>query len=149
MLSGAWPEHACQIDGEPFVDANPDLFDHILNYLRRSYPPIFWTRVGRFDLSLYAAVLREAEYFGVATLADWIREKKYIYTVRITPSIEMERLSDCRGGLCPFWGDTEKEFEPGTLSTASNSGISATLWKRLLVQKIELCPPVRLLVVLE
>ena len=78
MLSGAWPEQACQINGELFVDANPDPFNHILNYLRRSFPPVFWTRTGGFDLPLYAAVLREAEYFGVATLAHWIREKKYI-----------------------------------------------------------------------
>ena len=88
-------------------------------------------------MPLYTAVLREAEYFGVATLAEWIREKKYIHSVRITPSIELEQVSDCRTGLRPFWGDTEKEFEPGTLSTASNSGKSTTLWKRLLVQKIE------------
>jgi hypothetical protein len=148
LLSGAWPEQACQINGEPFVDANPDLFDHVLNYLRRSFPPIFWTRAGGFDLSLYAAVLREAEYFGVATLAEWIREKKYIYTVRITSSIEVEQLSDCKRDLRPFWGDTEKGFEPGTLSTSSNSGKSTTQWKRLLVQKIELCTPVRLLVIL-
>ena len=92
--------------------------------------------------------LREAEYFGVAILAEWIREKKYIHSVRITPSIELEQVSDCRTGLRPFWGDTEKEFQPGALSTASNSGKSITLWKRLLVQKIEFYPPVRLSVVL-
>ena len=46
--------------------------------------------------------LREAEYFGVAILAEWIREKKYIHSVRITPSIELEQVSNYRRGLLAF-----------------------------------------------
>ncbi|OQN95576.1 hypothetical protein B0A48_18540 [Cryoendolithus antarcticus] len=65
-----------RVNGLLFFDADPILFEHVLNFLRRPFPPIFWTRTNGFDLALYVRLLNEAEYFQLDALADWIREKK-------------------------------------------------------------------------
>lgn len=62
MLSNTWADNSCRANGVPFVDRSALLFEHILDFLRSSAPPIFWTRANGFDLPLYASLLREAEY---------------------------------------------------------------------------------------
>jgi hypothetical protein len=138
MLSSHWAESVCRVDGVPFVDRSPLLFEHILDFLRSSAPPIFWTRTNGFDLPLYASLLREAEYFQIEALTTWIRNEQYVNAIWITASIEVVPLSDCSHGKSHF-GDIEKEFEPGTLS---KSGKSTTLYKRLLLRKTKLRLPV-------
>lgn len=79
MLSSRWAESTTyHVNGAPFVGRSSRLFEHILNFLRRAAPPIFWTRTNGFDLPLYASLLREAEYFQVDALATWIRNEQYI-----------------------------------------------------------------------
>jgi hypothetical protein len=64
MLSPYWAESTTYyVNGAPFVDRSPLLFEYILDFLRSAAPPIFWTRTNGFDLPLYASLLREAEYF--------------------------------------------------------------------------------------
>lgn len=138
MLSSHWAGSTCCVNGMPFVDRSPILFEHILDFLRSSAPPIFWTRTNGFDLPLYASLLREAEYFQLEALTTWIRNEQYIHTIWITSSIEVVPLSDCSHGKSHF-GDIEKEFEPGTLS---KPGKSTTLYKRLLLRKSKLRLPV-------
>ena len=142
MLSDRWMENTAQFATQPFIDRNHVLFEHILDFLRTSFPPIFWSRDNGFDLPLYAALLQEADYFQLPTLADWIREEKYIYAIRITLSIDQELLTDCRRGLTWYSANVEKEFDSGTVSTASNSGRSTTHWKRVHTRTTKLCPPV-------
>lgn len=141
LLSETWADSSCRVDGVPFVDRSALLFEHILDFLRSSAPPIFWTRTNGFDLPLYASLLREAEYFQVEALATWIREEQYIYTIRITASIEVKSLSDCGHGMLHF-GDIEKQFEAGDVSRSSNSGKTNIYSKRLLLRKTKLQLPV-------
>lgn len=141
MLSKTWAENSCCVNGVPFVDRSALLFEHILDFLRSSAPPIFWTRTNGFDLPLYASLLREAEYFQVEALATWIREEQYIKAIRITASIEVASLSDCSHGMSHF-GDIEKKFEAGTVSRSSNSGKTTIYFKRLLLLKTKLQLPV-------
>ena len=138
MLSDQWADSSCCVNGMPFVDRSPLLFDHILDFLRSSAPPIFWTRMNGFDLPLYASLTQEAEYFQLEALAAWIRNEQYIHTILITSSIEVTPLSDCSRGKSHS-GDTEQEFEPGTVS---KSGKSTTLYKRLLLRRSRLRLPV-------
>lgn len=143
MLSPRWAESTTyHVDGVPFVDRSPLLFEHILNFLRSASPPIFWTRTNGFDFPLYASLLREAEYFQIETLATWIRNEQYINAIRITSSIEVESLSDCSHGLSHS-GDFEKEFEPGHVSRPSSSGKTTIYSKRLLLRRTGLQLPVR------
>lgn len=138
MLSSQWAGSACSVNGVPFVDRSPLLFEHILDFLRSSAPPIFWTRTNGFDLPLYASLLREAEYFQIEALTTWIRKEQYTHAIWVTASVEVVPLSDCSQGKSHF-GDIEKEFEPGTLS---KPGKSTTLYKRLLGRRTKLRLPV-------
>lgn len=142
ILSPRWAESTTyHVNGAPFVDRSPILFEHILDFLRSAAPPIFWTRTNGFDLPLYASLLREAEYFQVEKLATWIRNEQYINAVWVTSSIEVAPLSDCGQGMS-YFGDIEKEFEPGNVSRPSNSGKTTIYSKRLLLRRTRLRLPV-------
>jgi hypothetical protein len=144
MLSNQWVGSTCYVNGMPFVDRSPLLFEHILDYLRSSVPPIFWTRMNGFDLALYAGLVHEAEYFQLEALTTWIRNEQYINTILITSSIEVIKPSDCGHGKSHL-GDIEQEFEPGTVSTVSTvskSGKSTTSYKQLLLRKSRLRLPI-------
>ncbi|KAF2797852.1 hypothetical protein K505DRAFT_297589 [Melanomma pulvis-pyrius CBS 109.77] len=65
-----------------FLDTDPDLFEHILRYLRRPEVfPLFWTPTQGFDYDLYNRLEVEAQHFGIQALEDWIHEKKYLGAV--------------------------------------------------------------------
>ncbi|KAI1633240.1 hypothetical protein F4809DRAFT_623968 [Biscogniauxia mediterranea] len=71
-----------------FVDRDPDLFTHILEFLRSGRPPLFFdfnTHV--FDLVRYQALLVEARFFGMPKLEGWVAGKKYLRSITIERSI--------------------------------------------------------------
>ncbi|KAI4868830.1 hypothetical protein F4820DRAFT_89407 [Hypoxylon rubiginosum] len=71
-----------------FVDADPVLFEHVLQYLRSSsFPLFFHTPTQTFDLALYHALLGEARYFGLRRLAAWIERRGYLDAVRVTRTV--------------------------------------------------------------
>jgi hypothetical protein len=72
MLSNQWAGSTCYINETPFVDRSSLPFENILEFLRSSAPPIFWTRTNGFDLPLYASLAHEAEYFQLGALTTWI-----------------------------------------------------------------------------
>lgn len=78
MLSGRWLGAPVSVERSTFVDADPDLFQHVLQYLRRGVFPIFWKRNGGFDYALYTSLLQEARYFGVEKLQTSTAEEKYL-----------------------------------------------------------------------
>lgn len=73
-----------QADGSYFLDANPNLFEHLLDFMRRpSVFPLFYTKAHGFDYNLYNRLEIEAEYFQMDTLHAWIKEKKYLRAIII------------------------------------------------------------------
>ncbi|KAL4888604.1 BTB/POZ protein [Aspergillus ambiguus] len=106
LLSERWND--AQADGSYFVDADPDLFAHILRYLRRGMYPIFYDRVKGHDYALYAALLAEAEYFGIADLQDWLKKQRYLEVVRVEMALH-ELTDPARRNM--IW-DREIEFFP-------------------------------------
>ena len=77
-----------QEDGSYFIDADPDTFQHILNYMRRpSKFPLFWTKEASFDYALYNKIETEADYFLLHNLRDWIRKKRYLDAVKISSEV--------------------------------------------------------------
>ncbi|KAL2123496.1 hypothetical protein VTJ04DRAFT_3951 [Mycothermus thermophilus] len=66
-----------------FIDADPDLFEHILNYLRRGVFPLFYDAQKGFDYARYTALLGEARYFGISRLERWISQKKFLEAMRV------------------------------------------------------------------
>lgn len=69
-------------DGSYFLDADPDLFEHLLRFMRRpNVFPLFYTKATGFDYDLYNRLEVEAEYFQMGILHAWIKEKKYLNAI--------------------------------------------------------------------
>ena len=61
-------------DGSTFIDADPDVFEYVLSFLRRpSRFPLFWTEEKGFDYVLYNKLEAAADHFCLNDLRDWIR----------------------------------------------------------------------------
>lgn len=54
-----------QSDGSYFVDADPDIFEHILRYLRHEILPVHYDQLKGHGYALYLAMLHQAEYFQI------------------------------------------------------------------------------------
>ena len=76
-------------DGSYFVDADPTLFEHVLGYLRRGIPPLFFDRARGHDHAMYLPLLKEARYFGISHLEEWLVNKRYLDVVDIKRTVEM------------------------------------------------------------
>jgi BTB/POZ domain len=81
LFSRQWGDK--QDNGSFFVDADADLFKHILRYLRRGLLPVFYNRVNGHNHVLYSALLEEARFFGIDRPEEWLSEKKYLEAVKI------------------------------------------------------------------
>ncbi|KAF2136044.1 uncharacterized protein K452DRAFT_345156 [Aplosporella prunicola CBS 121167] len=79
LLSGRWENTL--LDGSYFIDADPNLFEHILRYLRRGIAPVFYDSEKGHDYALYSALLEEARYFQIDRLEDWLESKRYLSAV--------------------------------------------------------------------
>ncbi|KAH7069082.1 hypothetical protein BKA63DRAFT_536332 [Paraphoma chrysanthemicola] len=86
---------APQVDGSYFLDADPDLFEHLLRFMRRPEVfPLFYTKDRGFDYDLYNRLEAEVEYFQIDDLRDWIKEKRYEKAIMVHTSIAMAKEVD-------------------------------------------------------
>ncbi|KAJ0419345.1 hypothetical protein BJY00DRAFT_314177 [Aspergillus carlsbadensis] len=76
LLSGRWD--TAREDGSYFVDADPDLFVHILRYLRRGVLPVFYDVQKGHDEALYDALLKEANFLGIIELESYLENRRYL-----------------------------------------------------------------------
>ncbi|RYO27750.1 hypothetical protein AA0113_g12259 [Alternaria arborescens] len=82
-----------QDDGSYFIDADPDAFQHILNFMRRpSKFLLLWSKETGFDYALYNKIEAEADYFLLHALRDWLQKNRYLDAVKTT--IEVKALSE-------------------------------------------------------
>lgn len=116
LLSGRWDN--AQEDGSYFIDADGDLFEHILRYLRRGVFPIFYDKTNGHNHCLYLALLEEAKYFQITQLKEWLEKKQYLRVITIKCSakevnqpedLRMSRSSDMDVTFYPAWG-TKKVY---------------------------------------
>jgi hypothetical protein len=108
-----------QEDGSYFVDADADVFQHVLQFMRRpSKYPLFWTKETSFDYALYNRLEAEADYFLLHDLRDWIREKRYLNAIKTI--IEVNVLSESEinkyHNLKTYEADTEVQTFYGSYS---------------------------------
>jgi hypothetical protein len=65
-----------EADGSFFLDADPDLFEHLLRFMRRPEVfPLFYDAAKGFDYNLYSRLQAESAYFQVDVLYEWIKDK--------------------------------------------------------------------------
>jgi len=101
-LSGRWNDRLT--DGSYFVDADPDLFAYILQYLRRETAPLFYTQGGGHEYGKYTALLREADYLQVTGLKAWLEAKRYHEAVKvITKAQKVEELESIDRCVSSDW----------------------------------------------
>jgi hypothetical protein len=73
-----------QEDRSYYVDADPDIFEHLLNFMRRpSRFPLYWTKQDGFDYVLYSKLEAEADYYMLEALREWIKVKRYLGALRV------------------------------------------------------------------
>ena len=69
-----------------YVDADGDLFAHLLRFLRHGVFPIFYEPVKGHDQAMYLALLEEAKFFQVTRLINWLEKRNYCKAVTIRHS---------------------------------------------------------------
>jgi len=113
LLSDRW-EDSRSNDGSYFVDADPDLFAHILRYLRRGVLPVVYEKSHGFDYAFYRALQKEALYFGIEPLHKWVKEKGYLQAVTIQYSVEEVKGQDIHVNSygATVDGNTERSYHP-------------------------------------
>ena len=105
LLSGRWDNS--QADGSYFIDADPELFVHILRYLRRGVLPIFYDNTKGHDYALYLALFEEARYFQIPRLEKWLHDKGYLQAIKISYlAIELGEIS-----ALPVTRNTDEQLE--------------------------------------
>ncbi len=119
LLSGRW-ENA-EADGPYFIDADGDLFVHILRYLRRGVLPLFYDNSKGHDHALYLALLVDARYFQIPRLEAWIKDKRYLHMVKLEYSAE----------------DVEGVYK---ITETTKSCVDIQHHPQLEIQKVYLCP---------
>jgi BTB/POZ domain-containing protein KCTD9 len=108
MLSGRWEN--TEDDGSYFIDADANLFVHILRYLRRGVLPFFYDKLKGHDYALYLALLQEARYFQIPRLEEWLERKQYLHALKTHYSATQEEgIVEYR---LPRDSSTELEYHP-------------------------------------
>jgi len=59
-----------------FLEADPEVFRYILDFLRHGQTPLLWDVDRGFDLIKYAAIYQMAKYYGIHDLTVWIQQRK-------------------------------------------------------------------------
>ncbi|KAI2467794.1 hypothetical protein F4781DRAFT_433021 [Annulohypoxylon bovei var. microspora] len=71
-------------DGSYFIDADPAIFEHILNHMRSGdYPLFFDAGTLTIDYAKYISLLGQAQHFGLRDLKTWIEKEMYLDVVRL------------------------------------------------------------------
>ena len=99
-----------QEDGSYFIDADLDVFTHILRYLRHEVLPVFYDPLKEHEFPLYTAVLQQAQYFQVPQLETWLSEKRYLQAVQVEHSAVILTGKEEISGTKP--SDTTVEYHP-------------------------------------
>lgn len=79
--------------GAYIVRANPDTFQHIINFAEHGKYPFFFQPGKGFDLERYADVYHLAMRYGVDRLATWIEEKEYVNAILVAETRSIQQVA--------------------------------------------------------
>lgn len=82
LFSGNWKPDV-QPDGSYFLDADGDIFAHVLRYLRSKVFPLLFDRSKGFDFAIYTGIRQLANFLIIPRLEAWIANKRYEQAVKI------------------------------------------------------------------
>lgn len=120
-------------DGALVVNADPEIFEYILQYLQHGVYPLFIDPTGHHDIPKYLACAREARYFHLDRLVDWLEQGRYAAAYRIELSHRILR-GEGPDNECP---PTPAVSWEGSILSVTLSEASTVDWGKHLVA---LCP---------
>ena len=85
IASGRWDSNK-QADGFYFIDADPEIFKHVLRFLRHGIYPLCYDNARGHDYGTYAAIQKQADYFIIPELIAWLKQNQYMKAVTIKTS---------------------------------------------------------------
>lgn len=103
------------IDKRCFVDADPELFKHILRYLRHGQYPLFYQEGSGFDYGKYNDLLLEAEQLKIRKLANWIEHEAFKKLVKV--DFQISTLKDIDPDNLQLPSHLSKPYSVKILST--------------------------------
>ncbi|KAI4266792.1 MAG: hypothetical protein LQ337_008661 [Flavoplaca oasis] len=119
-VSERWSSDS-QTDGSYFVDADPEIFKHILRFLRHGVYPLCYDKANGHDFATYAAIQQQADYLVIPKLVKWLDESQYMkaittYIVARTEEgvNELDRATDSstKTTFHPTWRTVKKYVCP-------------------------------------
>lgn len=95
------------MDGAVVVNADPELFENILQYLQHGVYPLFVSPAGQHDVFKYLTLAREARYFHLERLVGWLEQGRFAQAYRVEFSQRLIRADEIgdKAGTAPkvFW----------------------------------------------
>ena len=76
IFSGRW--NSIVSDGSYFINADGDVFVHILRCLRHGVFSVLYDSAKGHDYAGYFAIQAQAEFLLIPKLEQWVREKRYL-----------------------------------------------------------------------
>lgn len=80
IASGRWDSNK-QADGSYFIDVDPEIFKHILRFLRHGVYPLCYDKAKGHNYATYAAIQKLADYLVIPKLVKWLNQGQYIKAV--------------------------------------------------------------------
>lgn len=114
-----------QADGSYFIDANPKIFQYVLDFLRHGVYPLCYDKAKGHDFATYALIQKQADYLGVEKLVTWLRKELYLQAITITltariaedvDEIEGRKIASDKISHYPTWKTVKKYVCPRGLS---------------------------------
>ncbi|KAI4168252.1 MAG: hypothetical protein LQ343_006539 [Gyalolechia ehrenbergii] len=93
MVSDRWKSGE-QSDNTFFLDADPEVFKHILRFLRHGVYPICYDMASGHDYGLYIAIYKLADFLWVPKLAGWLRDQRYLQALKTMTSARIKDDED-------------------------------------------------------
>lgn len=75
------------------MDADPELFSHILRYLRHGIYPVAFSRSSGHDYATYLGIERLATELRIERLTKWLVDKQYESAIKCAVSFERMKPS--------------------------------------------------------
>ncbi|KAI4121312.1 MAG: hypothetical protein LQ338_006443 [Usnochroma carphineum] len=120
MIAERW-ESSKQPDGSYFLDADPEVFKHVLRFLRHGVYPLCYNIAKGHDFAMYTAIHKQADYLMLDTLAEWLSKRLYLQAITVETSAHVVEDEDGLSGkhdsdtlvqYHPFWRTKKKYVCP-------------------------------------
>jgi len=116
LFSGNWSVRT-QEDGSIFVDADPDVFDILLRYLRTGVFPLDFDLVRGHNYDMYNKLEQAADYYEIPLLHSWLTNKLYqncvVYKTYMRPVVMPWTRPRKSFGITPSLEEVWSSAQPG------------------------------------